>query len=105
MPLEGTAYTRTSCTPGSDVSLLVNVFAWVFECFQFILNRNAADILFEDTVSYENISRLVKLLSYSPKTYSTAIAEFLVEQGTVSPGFENGVLRIPKFSSIRILEF
>lgn len=60
--------------PSSDVKILMDLFAWVFDVLTYMLNNAAADVLFSDTTLYENINRLVKLLSYSPKGYLTASA-------------------------------
>lgn len=41
-----------------------------------MLNNSAADALFADTILYENMNRIVKLLGYSPHGYLTASCDF-----------------------------
>lgn len=48
--------------PSSDVKILMDLFAWVFDVLTYMLNNAASDVLFSDTHLYENINRLVKLL-------------------------------------------
>lgn len=84
--------------PGSDTSLLINMFAWTFECLQYILNNNASDVLFQDSSLYENMNRMVKLLSYSPKAYTTSTAEF-----TINGLFDSSInadVTIPKYTKL-----
>lgn len=83
---------------GSDTSLLMNLFAWTFECMQFILNSNAGDVLFADTTVYENMNRLVKLLSYRPKAYRSSQCEFSID-GEFSSNYST-VLTIPRFTHV-----
>lgn len=84
--------------PASDLKLLMDLFAWTFEVIQYVLNNNAADVMFTDTTLYENMNRLTKLLSYSPKAFRTSTAEFSFSCA-FNPTF-NGVCMIPKYASI-----
>lgn len=84
--------------PGSDTSLLINMFAWTFECMQYILNSNASDVLFQDSSVYENMNRMVKLLSYSPKAYTTSTAEFTID-GKFKDN-ETADITIPKYTRV-----
>lgn len=85
--------------PGSDTRILIDLFAWTFDVLTYILNANAADTLFEDTGVYENLNKIVRLLSYSPKAFTTSSCEF-----SISCDIENTegeiYCTIPKYSSI-----
>ena len=89
--------------PASDIKLLMDLFAWTFEVLQYILNNNAADVIFSDTEIYENINRLTKLLSYSPKAYRTSTCEF-----SLNANFKNSLTAtcvIPKYAKIDTNKF
>lgn len=83
---------------GSDTSLLLNLFAWTFECMQYILNSTASDVLFADTTVYDNMNRLVKLLSYRPKAYRSSQCEFSI--AGEFPSGTSATYTIPRFTSL-----
>lgn len=90
--------------PGSDTKLLMDLFAWTFDVLTYMLNNTAANSLFADTEVYENMNRLVKLLSYNPRGYLTAYSQFNLQ---TNPELElNNKTRladtctIPKFTTI-----
>ena len=87
--------------PGSDTSILIDLFSWTFNVLTYILNENASDILFKDSSIYENLNKIVKLLSYKPKAYRTSRSEFSIELNDTSK-FTDQTYEcvIPKFSSI-----
>ena len=95
--LESGVYTD-QIYPASDLKLLIDLFAWTFEVLQYILNNTASDVLFGDSELYENMNRLTKLLSYSPKSYRTSTCEFAIN-GNFSSDV-NGSYTIPKYARI-----
>ena len=90
--------------PGSDTKIVLDLFAWTFDVLTYILNNNAADSLFADTQVYENMNRLVKLLSYNPDGYHSANCMFRLS--LIVSAIKNGsnvlpdICTIPKFASI-----
>ena len=92
--------------PGSDTKILLDLFAWTFDVLTYMLNNNAADSLFADTQVYENMNRLVKLLSYNPDGYHSANTTFrlAIVNGVIKNGSNllPDVCTIPKFTSIDI---
>lgn len=76
--LESGAYTD-QIYPGSDISIIIDIFSWTFNVLTYMLNENASDVLFDDSEIYENLNKMVKLLSYNPKGYITSNATFNVE--------------------------
>lgn len=86
--------------PGSDTRILIDLFAWTFDVLTYILNNNAADTLFEDTEVYENLNKIVKLLTYNPKAFTTSNAEFSISC-TLDEFTNNEIFcTIPKYCSI-----
>ena len=85
--------------PGSDTRILIDLFAWTFDVLTYILNSNAADTLFEDTELYENLNKIVKLLSYSPKSFITSNCEFSISCNLDDNSGET-YCTIPRFSYI-----
>ena len=90
--------------PGSDTKILIDLFAWTFDVLTYIMNNAAADSLFADTQLYENLNRIVKLLSYNPHGYLTSSSQFKIG---INPQIDiNAKSRlpdtctIPKFTSI-----
>lgn len=90
--------------PGSDTKIILDLFAWTFDVLTYILNNNAADSLFADTQVYENMNRLVKLLSYNPDGFHSAHSTFRLSINNSSIINGNNLLpdvcTIPKFTSI-----
>lgn len=90
--------------PGSDTKIIMDLFAWTFDVLTYILNNNAADSLFADTQVYENMNRLVKLLSYNPDGYHSSNCTFRLS--LITDAIRNGsnvlpdYCTIPKFTSI-----
>ncbi len=99
--LESGVYTD-QIYPGSDISIILDLMSWMFGVFTYMLNENASDVLFADSELYENMNKMVKLLSYSPKSYITSTASFSIELVPSSTAFNDKTVqcKIPKFSSI-----
>jgi hypothetical protein len=91
--------------PSSDTKILMDLFAWVFDVLTYMLNNNTSDVLFADTQLYENMNRLVKLLSYSPRGYITSSVECQVFVNHLVGALDSGMYTIPKFSYIDIGKF
>ena len=89
--------------PGSDTSIIIDLFAWTYDVLTYILNNAASDTLFSDSHLYENVNRLVKLLSYNPLGYRTSQCEFRIspndEQITTSSTLPE-TINIPKFAHV-----
>jgi hypothetical protein len=65
-----------------------------------MLNNAAADTLFADTQLYENMNRLVKMLSYSPHGYITSAVETKISINDNLDKILPDYCVIPKFSCI-----
>lgn len=58
--------------PGSNLSIIIDLVSVMYQALMYNLNSAASESMFADTQVYENINRLVKLLNYNPRGYSTA---------------------------------
>lgn len=54
---------------GSNLAILIDLVAYMYQVIVYQLNNAAAESMFSDTQIYENISRLVKLIGYNPKGF------------------------------------
>lgn len=91
--------------PGSDSKILIDLFSWTFSALTYIMNNNAANAIFQDVQLYQNLNRIVKLLSYNPRGYLTANAQFTIDiNNTIIFNQQNKLgdkCTIPKFSYIQ----
>ncbi len=84
---------------GSNISSLIEVFAYTYQSLLFYLNRTSTNTLFSDTNVYENISRLVKLIDYKPIGNQTSTLTFDVSaQNTLAVGS----YILPRYSFFRL---
>ncbi|HPM74196.1 MAG TPA: hypothetical protein PLA71_00575 [Saccharofermentans sp.] len=58
--------------PDSNLSIIIDTFAHLYEALMYNLNHGASEAIFTDTQYYENMNRLVKLLRYNPRGFITA---------------------------------
>ena len=88
---------------GSDTKIIIDLFAWTFNVLTYILNNNVSDVLFSDTHLYQNLNRLVKLLSYNPLGYSTSQCQFHIDINKSQVNALNNLgdaIYIPKYTYI-----
>lgn len=52
---------------GSNLQLIIDLVAYMYQCLVFQLNTAASESMFADTQIFENITRLVSMLGYYPK--------------------------------------
>lgn len=64
--------------PGSDTKIIIDLMAWLFDVMTYIFNNNISDVLYSDTYLYQNMNRLVKMLSYNPAGFSTSTCQFKI---------------------------
>lgn len=63
---------------GSNLSIIIDLVALMYQCLIYNLNNTASESMFSDSEIYENINRIVKLIGYSPKGYSTSVLNAVV---------------------------
>lgn len=84
---------------GSNISSLIEVFAYTYQSLLFYLNRTSTNALFSDTNIYENISRLVKLIDYKPIGNQTSTLTFDISAQSTLPA---GGYILPRYSFFRL---
>lgn len=100
--IEGNVYTD-QIFEGSNMSALLDVIAYTYHMLLFYLNRMGAETTFTQTQLYENMNRIVKLLSYNPVGYQTACVTFDASvNANISTLSSNHTYTIPRFSYIDV---
>lgn len=88
---------------GSNISQIIDIFAYTFHTLIYYLNRTAAEGMFTDSKIYENINRIVKSLGYNPIGCQTSIVTYKM---TLKSGwnkiFQNdgSLYWLPRYTSI-----
>lgn len=84
---------------GSDLSVLIDVFCYMFDNLTYLVNEGAAEAEFADAQYYENMNRIVKMLGYNP--YGFATSNVPVKLGIKSGGIFGGseLVTIPEFTT------
>ena len=79
---------------GSYLSTINNVVSYTFNSLMYYLNKTSSESMFSEAQVYENISRIVKMLSYNPIGFQTATLPFVPVAGNYAPG----IYLIPRYS-------
>lgn len=83
---------------GSNISILIDLISYMYQCLIYCLNNAASESMFGDTQVYENINRLVKMLGYSPR--GIIPSEGLFQLQNVNGGLADK--KIPQYSYIKL---
>lgn len=84
---------------GSNFNSLLDIIAYSYNVLLFYLNKTASESSFSQAQLYENMNRIVKLLSYNPVGYHTSILAF---NATAPAALARGVYTIPRYSYFTI---
>ena len=68
----------------SNLTTIIEVFAYMFELLTYYVNHGASEAMFSDSVLYSNMNRIVKMLGYSPKGFVPAKTSISLLQRTES---------------------
>ena len=82
---------------GSNMRTIIDLLSYNFSLILFYASRMANEGMFSQAQLYENINRVVKILSYKPTGYTTCIVPIQV---SVNQTLLPGTYTIPKFSYI-----
>lgn len=82
---------------GSNLSSIIDIIAYSYHTLLFYLNRTSSESIFTESQLYENINRIVKLLSYNPVGYKTSVLTFEAK-GNMVPG----IYTIPRYSIVDV---
>lgn len=83
---------------GSNISAVIDIIAYAYHVLLFYLNKTSAESTFTTAELYENVNKIVKLISYAPVGYQTAILPFKATATTLAAG----TYTIPRYSYFTI---
>jgi len=79
---------------GSYISTINNIIAYTFNSLMYYLNKTSSESIFSEAQVYENMNRIVKMLSYKPIGFQSATLPFTPTVGALTPG----LYYIPRYS-------
>jgi len=83
----------------SNLSVLIDVFAYMYDVLAYQMNHGASEAIFTDAQLYENMNRIVKMLGYNPAGFTTSVVT--CQMGIkASASITPGIYTIPKFTTI-----
>jgi len=87
---------------GSNISTIIDIVAYTFNVLMFYLNKTSTESMFSDSVIYENMNRIVKLIDYKPIGHQTSTLSFDARV-LGSGGTQNsGLYTIPRYSYFQL---
>lgn len=88
---------------GSNLSVLVDLLAYINESNLFYLNHAASESMLSEAQYYENINRLVKLLNYFPNGYLTSSVSVTLSTTDDNP-LNAGTYYFPRYLTFDAVE-
>ena len=88
--------------PGSNIAILVDLVATMYQTLSYQLNHAASESMFSQSQYYENIVRIAKLLGYNAQGITPSTAVFRIDDAAELVK-ENGIDKetvIPPFSMV-----
>ena len=94
--------TRDQVYPGSNIALLVDLVATMYQTLAYQLNHAASESMFSQSQYYENIVRIAKLLGYNAQGITPSTAIFRIDDAAkaYSDSSINGQVSIPPFAMV-----
>lgn len=87
--------------PGSDLSIIIETLAYMFELQSFYLNNTGTEAVFSDAKLYENMNRIVKLIGYNPVGHLPSQVVLIAKNKTgITNLFSDQTKYLPKYSYI-----
>ena len=84
---------------GSNLSALIDIIGYSFSTLLFYLNKTSSESMFTEAQLYENMNRIVKLLSYNPVGRLGQNVPFTIY---TSQYIGSGNYTIPRYSNITV---
>ena len=78
---EDTAFTD-QVYEGSNLTILIDLVSYMYQCLLYQLNNAASESMFQDTQIYENISRLCRFIGYHPQGIRPATMDVVVSRNS-----------------------
>jgi len=93
--------------PGSDLSVLIDIFSAMYSCMTYTLNVNATESIFTDAQYYESMNRLVKMLNYNPHGLLTSMMLVNIDLSQElklmnDSYFPSNIITLPKYTTLTI---
>jgi len=88
--------------PGSDLTVLIETFCYMFDTMTYLENVGAAESIFTDSQYYENMNRIVKMLGYNPAGFITSFinCQLSILDGEVyNTTSESELILLPKYTT------
>ena len=82
---------------GSNMSSMIDIVAYSYHVLLYYLNKTSSESMFSDSVVYENMNRIVKLLDYKPVGYRTSTCTFSCTNDSSLPAT---YYTIPRYSFV-----
>lgn len=94
--------TRDQVYPGSNIAILVDLVATMYQTLSYQLNHAASESMFSQSQYYENIVRIAKLLGYNAQGITPSTAVFRIDDAgdLVNENLDKEYV-IPPFAMIR----
>lgn len=95
--------TRDQVYPGSNIMILVDLVATMYQTLAYQLNHAAAESMFSQSQYYENIVRIAKLIGYNAKGITPSTAMFRIQNAgdLVSEADTTTQYAIPPFAMVK----
>ena len=86
----------------SNLTTLVDVFAYMYDVLTYYLNHGASEAMFNDSQIYENLNRIVKMLGYNPTGFTASQVDcvFFSEGETEDTPVNFAQIVLPKYTSV-----
>lgn len=79
---------------GSNISSIIEIISYSFSTLMFYLNKTSTESMFTESMLYENMNRIVKLIGYNPIGCQTASVDFNLTAKNIIAGSYT----IPRYS-------
>lgn len=92
---------RDQVYPGSNIAILVDLVATMYQTLTYQLNHAAAESMFSQSQYYENIVRIAKLLGYNAQGITPSTAMFRIDDAgdLVSQNLQSDIV-VPPFALV-----
>ena len=87
--------------PGSNIAILVDLVATMYQTLSYQLNHAASESMFSQSQYYENIVRIAKLLGYNAQGITPSTAVFRIENASSLFESLDDEVVIPPFSMVK----
>jgi hypothetical protein len=85
----------------SNLNILIDTFAYLFEVLMYYINHGASESLLSDARLYENMNRLVKMLGYNPFGFQACKTSVIfTNKDQEAYLFDDATKILPKYSYI-----